>query len=153
MAPDSLVVEITERRELASLEAARAVVAALEALGVRVAIDDAGTGHNGLAAIKGPRSGDAEDRQAVSSTGSTPTSAAARWRRCWCRSRASSTWAFVAEGVERPEQAAALLAIGVRGPRATCSGRRRARGLRAEAATEGRGCPDATRCRVPSRWM
>jgi len=43
-----LVLEVTERQPLENLTAARGVIAALQALGVRVAMDDVGAGHNGL---------------------------------------------------------------------------------------------------------
>jgi sensor c-di-GMP phosphodiesterase-like protein len=43
-----VVLEVTERQPLANLSETRRVIAALQALGVRIAIDDVGTGHNGL---------------------------------------------------------------------------------------------------------
>jgi sensor c-di-GMP phosphodiesterase-like protein len=43
-----LMLEVTERAPLADLAAARRSIAALQALGARVAIDDVGTGHSGL---------------------------------------------------------------------------------------------------------
>jgi sensor c-di-GMP phosphodiesterase-like protein len=43
-----VVLEVTERQPLDSLTETRRVVAALQGLGVRVAIDDVGTGHSGL---------------------------------------------------------------------------------------------------------
>jgi sensor c-di-GMP phosphodiesterase-like protein len=42
------VLELTERQQLANLTAARRVIAALQGLGVKVAIDDVGAGHSGL---------------------------------------------------------------------------------------------------------
>jgi len=48
----SLVFEITERSPLKDLNKAQEVVAALQELGARVALDDAGTGHGGLAYIQ-----------------------------------------------------------------------------------------------------
>lgn len=47
-----LVVEVTERQEIACGDTAGNVTRELNDLGVRVAIDDAGTGHNGLASIQ-----------------------------------------------------------------------------------------------------
>jgi EAL domain-containing protein (putative c-di-GMP-specific phosphodiesterase class I) len=44
-----LVFEITERRPLANSTAAHGVIAGLHALGVRLAMDDVGTGHSNLA--------------------------------------------------------------------------------------------------------
>jgi sensor c-di-GMP phosphodiesterase-like protein len=46
-----VVVEVTERQPLESLAEARAVIAAIQKLGVRVAIDDVGAGHSGLSYI------------------------------------------------------------------------------------------------------
>ena len=43
-----VVLEVTERQPLENLTETRRVVAALQGLGVRVAIDDVGTGHGGL---------------------------------------------------------------------------------------------------------
>jgi sensor c-di-GMP phosphodiesterase-like protein len=43
-----LVLEVTERQPLENLTETRRVVAALQGLGVRIAIDDVGTGHSGL---------------------------------------------------------------------------------------------------------
>ena len=43
-----IMLEVTERAPLADLAAARRSIAALQAFGVRVAIDDVGTGHSGL---------------------------------------------------------------------------------------------------------
>lgn len=46
-----VVLEVTERYELENLGAARRVIAALQALGCRIALDDVGTGHSGLSYI------------------------------------------------------------------------------------------------------
>jgi sensor c-di-GMP phosphodiesterase-like protein len=43
-----LVFEVTERQPLEDLDSARRVIAALQELGCKVAIDDVGTGHGGL---------------------------------------------------------------------------------------------------------
>jgi sensor c-di-GMP phosphodiesterase-like protein len=45
---DQLVLEVTERAPLPDLEKARRVIASLQELGAKVAIDDVGTGHGGL---------------------------------------------------------------------------------------------------------
>jgi sensor c-di-GMP phosphodiesterase-like protein len=45
---DQLVLEVTERAPLPDLTEARRVIAMLQALGIKVAIDDVGTGHGGL---------------------------------------------------------------------------------------------------------
>ena len=43
-----IVLEVTERQQLEDLDMARRVIAALQELGCKVAIDDVGTGHGGL---------------------------------------------------------------------------------------------------------
>jgi sensor c-di-GMP phosphodiesterase-like protein len=45
---DQVLLEVTEREALDNLTMARRVIAALQGLGVRVGIDDLGTGHSGL---------------------------------------------------------------------------------------------------------
>ncbi len=47
-----IVVEVTERHPLADMELARKIIAELQALGVRVALDDVGTGHGGMAYLQ-----------------------------------------------------------------------------------------------------
>lgn len=49
--PRQLVIEITERQPITDVEAALQVSRELAALGIRLAIDDAGTGHNGLSSL------------------------------------------------------------------------------------------------------
>lgn len=46
-----LVFEVTERFPLVDTARAKTIIAKLQALGARVALDDAGTGHSGLAAL------------------------------------------------------------------------------------------------------
>jgi len=47
-----IVVEVTERHPLEDMELARKIMAELQALGVRVALDDVGTGHGGMAYLQ-----------------------------------------------------------------------------------------------------
>ncbi|QKV17157.1 EAL domain-containing protein [Oricola thermophila] len=47
-----VIIEITEREEIRDVEKARSSIEALKAMGIDVAIDDAGTGHNGLASVQ-----------------------------------------------------------------------------------------------------
>ena len=51
MGMSQLVLELTERYEIENLTAKRRLIAALQGIGCRVAIDDVGTGHNGLSYI------------------------------------------------------------------------------------------------------
>ncbi len=52
IAYDQLVFEVTERYPLRDIVQARKIIAELHALGCRVALDDTGTGHGGLAYIQ-----------------------------------------------------------------------------------------------------
>lgn len=52
IALDQLVFEVTERYPLRDVPQARRIIAELHALGCRVALDDTGTGHGGLAYIQ-----------------------------------------------------------------------------------------------------
>ncbi len=52
IAYEQLVFEVTERYPLADIVQARRIIAELHALGCRVALDDTGTGHGGLAYIQ-----------------------------------------------------------------------------------------------------
>ncbi|ODN69016.1 EAL domain-containing protein [Methylobrevis pamukkalensis] len=45
-------VEVTERRPLPNIQRAQVVIRKLQALGIKVALDDAGTGHSGLANLQ-----------------------------------------------------------------------------------------------------
>lgn len=47
-----IVMEVTERQPLANMETARKIIAEMQALGVRVALDDVGTGHGGFAYLQ-----------------------------------------------------------------------------------------------------
>lgn len=47
-----ITLEITERQPLANIDRARVVIRRLQELGARVALDDAGTGHGGLAYLQ-----------------------------------------------------------------------------------------------------
>jgi sensor c-di-GMP phosphodiesterase-like protein len=52
IAYQQIVVEVTERLPLQDLELARKLIAEMQALGVRVALDDVGTGHGGMAYLQ-----------------------------------------------------------------------------------------------------
>ncbi len=51
IAMHQLIFEVTERFPLVDMARAKTVIAKLQALGAKVALDDAGTGHSGLAAL------------------------------------------------------------------------------------------------------
>lgn len=50
--PEQIVLEITERQEIKDEHKAAGVIESLKALGYRIALDDTGTGHNGLSYIQ-----------------------------------------------------------------------------------------------------
>jgi EAL domain-containing protein (putative c-di-GMP-specific phosphodiesterase class I) len=52
IAPNQVLLKVTERQPLDNLDVARRVIAALQALGTRVGIDDVGTGHSGLSYMR-----------------------------------------------------------------------------------------------------
>ncbi len=52
IAYQQIVMEVTERQPLENMDVARKIIAELQALGVRVALDDVGTGHGGLAYLQ-----------------------------------------------------------------------------------------------------
>lgn len=49
---NQLVFEVTERQPIADIERARRIIAELHSLGAKVALDDVGTGHSGLAYLQ-----------------------------------------------------------------------------------------------------
>lgn len=52
VAPSQIVLELTERQEFENSTEAAAVVKELQDLGIRTALDDTGTGHNGLSYVQ-----------------------------------------------------------------------------------------------------
>lgn len=50
--PDQIVLEITERQEIDDSDRAANVIASLKSIGFRIALDDTGTGHNGLSYVQ-----------------------------------------------------------------------------------------------------
>ncbi len=109
--PERLCLEITETAIMADAEASRRILEALDALGVSLAVDDFGTGYSSLAYLKQfpvdvlkiDRSfvdglpGDAEDSAIVATI---------------IRLAESLGMDVTAEGIETPEQAATLTAMG-----------------------------------------
>ncbi|MDD7908878.1 EAL domain-containing protein [Pseudovibrio exalbescens] len=49
---EQVVLEVTERQPLHDINAAKKIIAELQAMGVRIALDDVGTGHGGLAYLQ-----------------------------------------------------------------------------------------------------
>lgn len=108
---DRLTLEITESDALADVVAAERALSRLVARGVRVAIDDFGTGYNSLARLGSlPLHVLKVDRSFVQRVVTTEGAAVVQAIVSLARAHRLDV---VAEGVEEPEQLAALSAMGV----------------------------------------
>jgi EAL domain-containing protein (putative c-di-GMP-specific phosphodiesterase class I) len=111
IAPDRLVLEITESAFLGSFDTALAELAALKALGVHIALDDFGTGYSSLSYLRRlPVDILKIDREFVS--GMTTEDHVAALAELVVRLGKRLGMEIVAEGVETAEEAAGVLAIG-----------------------------------------
>ena len=107
-----IVLEITERSELPSIEGAAAVVKQLRELGFRVAMDDVGVGNSGLSQMKGLGANTIKiDKFFVDTI--TEDEAAATIVAMLVRLARDLRMTVVAEGIETSEQIQALIACGV----------------------------------------
>ena len=107
-----IVLEITERSELPSIEGAAAVVKQLRELGFRVAMDDVGVGNSGLSQMKGLGANTIKiDKFFVDTI--TEDEAAATIVAMLVRLAHDLRMTVVAEGIETSEQIQALIACGV----------------------------------------
>jgi diguanylate cyclase (GGDEF)-like protein len=110
---ESLTIEITENLLLKDIELAKSRLAALRALGIKVAVDDFGTGYSSLAYLdRYPVDVLKIDRSFVAPLGDQPKSAALV--RAVIDLAAALELVAVAEGVENETQGATLLALGCR---------------------------------------
>ncbi|WP_436527651.1 putative bifunctional diguanylate cyclase/phosphodiesterase [Actinoplanes sp. HUAS TT8] len=111
MPPDRLIVEITETLRIPDLPRAAAMVERLRARGVRVALDDFGSGYNALAQLHGMPVDTVKLDSTLTDVDTAPDRAGAL-----CRSVlaicADLGITVVAEGIETPERAAALSELG-----------------------------------------
>lgn len=107
-----LVVELIERESLDTMGSAKAALAELQSHGVRVAIDDVGTGQNGLALLQSLGADIVKiDKLFVDMIDQDESSRAIS--EMLVRIAQSSDMSLVAEGVERKEQATTLQAMGI----------------------------------------
>ncbi|MEM6375660.1 MAG: EAL domain-containing protein [Pseudomonadota bacterium] len=112
LSADQICLEITERQFLASPEAAADVTRELRRIGFRVAIDDAGTGHNGLAALQKLDVSTVKiDKYFIDHIGDDPRSRVMVDMFVSVARRYDMT--TIAEGVETQEQLAVLKTAGV----------------------------------------
>lgn len=107
-----MVIEITERQQIEDLGMARKMVEAYSKKGIRIAIDDAGTGHNGLSSIQ---TLDARilklDKFFID--GIVENEKSRQMVEMLCNLAKQYDMAVVAEGIETAEQAAVALAMGI----------------------------------------
>lgn len=107
-----MVIEITERQQIEDLDLARKMVEAYSKKGIRIAIDDAGTGHNGLSSIQ---TLDARilklDKFFID--GIVENEKSRQMVEMLCNLAKQYDMAVVAEGIETAEQAAVSLAMGI----------------------------------------
>ena len=107
-----IVLEVTERAELADLKKAATVVAELRELGFRVAMDDVGVGHSGLSQMKALGANIIKiDKFFVDTI--TQDGAAATIIGTLVRLARDLRMTVIAEGIETREQVDALVACGV----------------------------------------
>lgn len=112
ISPRQVLLELTERQAIPDLDAAARVVAELREAGFRVAIDDAGTGHNGLSYVQKLGVGTIKiDKFFVDSI--AQDLAARTVVEMLVRLAHEFGMTTVAEGVESVQQIAALKACGV----------------------------------------
>jgi sensor c-di-GMP phosphodiesterase-like protein len=108
-----IVLEMTERQPIESLEETRRVIAALQRLGVQIAIDDVGAGHSGLSyMLKLGVDIIKIDKMFIDSLGVDGNSAAIV--RTLIELAQSLRMEIVAEGVETFEQVMQLRNLGIR---------------------------------------
>jgi c-di-GMP phosphodiesterase len=110
--PCHLVLELTERQQLQDLEAFKAIAEAVQRSGLRISIDDVGTGHNGLSTIQEvPADIIKVDKKFVDTVATNELSAAIVAMLVGLSKQFGRT--IVAEGIETRDQLDALLAQGV----------------------------------------
>lgn len=108
----SVVLEITERQQILDLEMARRMVGRYAAKGIRIAIDDAGTGHNGLSSIQTLEAGILKlDKFFID--GIVDNEKSRQMVELLCQLAKQYDMAVVAEGIETTEQVAVALAMGI----------------------------------------
>ncbi len=109
---ECVVVEITERQPITDMEQARKTVLSYAQMGIRVAIDDAGTGHNGLSSIQTLEAGILKlDKFFID--GIVENEKSRHMVEMFCQLAREYNMHVVAEGIETAEQAAVTMAMGI----------------------------------------
>jgi EAL domain-containing protein (putative c-di-GMP-specific phosphodiesterase class I) len=109
--PSRLVVEITETRHIPDLPGAAAVAARLRSLGVRIALDDFGSGYNALAQLHALPVDIVKLDSALTDVDLAPDRAEALCRSVLAICAALNV-TVIAEGIETAGRARALAAMG-----------------------------------------
>ena len=110
--PLHIVLELTERQQLQDLDAFKAIADAVQKAGLRISIDDVGTGHNGLSTIQEvPANIIKVDKKFVDTVATNELSAAIVAMLVGLSKQFGRT--IVAEGIETREQLEALRNQGV----------------------------------------
>ncbi|MCP4934492.1 MAG: cyclic diguanylate phosphodiesterase [bacterium] len=112
LSPQCLVAEITERQEIADLELASQTIAQYHKHGLRIAIDDAGTGHNGLSSIQTLDVGTLK-LDKIFIDGIVDNQRSQQMIELLVNLARQYHMTIVAEGIEQPEQAVAALSMGI----------------------------------------
>lgn len=112
IAPDRVTIEVTERQEISDVGQARIATQELQQMGVHVAIDDVGTGHNGLSTITAMAPNEIKiDKYFID--GLPDNQRALSMVRMLVRTAHSLGMKTVAEGIENHQQVEALMALKV----------------------------------------
>jgi c-di-GMP phosphodiesterase len=110
--PFHIVLELTERQQLQDLATFKAIADAVQSAGLRISIDDVGTGHNGLSTIQDvPANIIKIDKKFVDTVATNELSAAIVAMLVGLSKKFDRV--IVAEGIETREQMEALQAQGV----------------------------------------
>jgi c-di-GMP phosphodiesterase len=110
--PSYIVLELTERQQLQDLDAFRTIADAVQEAGLRISIDDVGTGHNGLSTIQDvPANIIKIDKKFVDTVATNELSETIIAMLVGLSKKFGRT--IVAEGIETREQLEALQAQGV----------------------------------------
>jgi len=112
VSPRQIVLELTERQEIENLAAMAETIRTLHDYGFKVAMDDVGTGHNGLSQIQALGANVIKiDKFFIDSICSSATAVSVV--EMLVKLAHDTNMSIVAEGIERDDQVAALLACGV----------------------------------------
>ena len=112
VSPRQIVLELTERQEIENLASVAGMIRELRNYGFKVAMDDVGTGHNGLSQIQALGANVIKiDKFFVDSICSNPTAVSVV--EMLVKLARDMNMSIIAEGIESDEQVSSLIACGV----------------------------------------